>query len=153
MAERVNVTIFGQKYDILGDKDAQDIIKVAEYVNNKMHLISKMTEKNGTGTVATLTALNIADENFDALGLIERLKQEKEKVERENEQFSQKLEDSNRSLKESRESIENMRQDQQGDASRFSELEQKCKEYENTIFDQQMEIIQLKSSLEKYERE
>ena len=41
----------------------------------------------------------------------------------------------------------------QKDGERFKQLEDKCAEYENQIFDLQMENIQLKSELEKLRRD
>ena len=79
MDEKVNVKIFGQDYLISGDKDKEDIEKVAEYVDNKMHLIARVTDKRGTGTIAVLTAINITDEYFDAMDEIERLKEKNRK--------------------------------------------------------------------------
>ena len=134
MAQSANVTIFGQTYTIAGDKDSDEIYKVAEYIDNKMRLISKMASQSGYGQVAVLAALNVADEYFDALSRNEKLKVEKEKLEKENEHYAEVF------------------KEQQDDAGKAGELEKKCKEYESTIFDLQMENIQLKSAIEKFEK-
>ena len=153
----VAVTIFGHNYVVAGDKEKEEIEKVAEYVDNKMHMISKIGGQIGVGTVGTLTALNIADEYFDALNQIEKLKAENDKLEREADHYAKKLDDLKKSYAQSKENMDklmkNQMQSKSGDADKVAELEQKCNEYESTIFDLHMENIQLKSALEKAGRD
>jgi cell division protein ZapA (FtsZ GTPase activity inhibitor) len=153
MDERVNVKIFGQDYLISGDKDKEDIEKVAEYVDNKMHLIARVTDKRGTGTIAVLTAINITDEYFDAMDEIERLKAANQQIEKDAQRYLKMLDDTKESHMQSKENLDKLMEQSKEDETKYRELEKKCSEYENSIFDLQMENIQLKSEIEKLTKE
>jgi cell division protein ZapA (FtsZ GTPase activity inhibitor) len=153
MDERVNVKIFGQDYLISGDKEKEEIEKVAEYVDNKMHLIARVTDKRGTGTIAVLTAVNITDEYFDAMDEIERVKQANQQLEKDSQRYLKMLDDTKETHKQSKENLDKLKEQSKEDESKYRELEKKCSEYENSIFDLQMENIQLKSEIEKLTKE
>ena len=153
MDEKVNVKIFGQDYLISGDKDKEDIEKVAEYVDNKMHLIARVTDKRGTGTIAVLTAINITDEYFDAMDEIERLKAANQQIEKDAQRYLKMLDDTKATHKQSKENLDKLMEQSKEEETKYRELEKKCSEYENSIFDLQMENIQLKSEIEKLTKE
>ena len=153
MDERVNVKIYGQDYLISGDKEREEIEKVAEYVDNKMHLIARVTDKRGTGTIAVLTAINITDEYFDAMDEIERLKASNQQIEKDAQRYLKMLDDTKESHMQSKENLDKLREQSKEDETKYRELEKKCSEYENSIFDLQMENIQLKSEIEKLTKE
>lgn len=84
MQKAVEVKILGQKITLRSDDGEEHIRRVAEYVDEKMHEVSKSTSPRGKYSVAMLVALNIADEyhrlkdNHDAVAsrvdrLIDRL--------------------------------------------------------------------------------
>lgn len=52
---KVNVKIYGQEYTIAGDKPREHIIKVADYVDNKMNQIAKALP---TGSASSLLYIN-----------------------------------------------------------------------------------------------
>lgn len=145
----VRVKIFGQDYNIAGDKSADEIQKLADYVDNKMRLVAKMTEKNTGGVIPALTALNIAEELFDALDQADRLKADKAKLDKDNKRMVKLLDESKASFIKEKEAFEKLKKEREEEHSQFSDLEKKCTEYENSVFDLQMENIQLKSELEK----
>ncbi len=153
MDEKVNVKIFGQDYLISGDKEKEDIEKVAEYVDNKMHLIARVTDKRGTGTIAVLTAINITDEYFDAMDEIERLKASNQQIEKDAQRYLKMLDDTKESHMQSKENLDKLMEQSKEEETKYRELEKKCSEYENSIFDLQMENIQLKSEIEKLTKE
>ena len=153
MDERVNVKIFGQDYLISGDKEKEEIEKVAEYVDNKMHLIARVTDKRGTGTIAVLTAVNITDEYFDAMDEIERLKAANQQIEKDAQRYLKMLDDTKETHKQSKENLDKLMEQSKEEETKYRELEKKCSEYENSIFDLQMENIQLKSEIEKLTKE
>ena len=153
MDERVNVKIYGQDYLIYGEKEREEIEKVAEYVDNKMHLIARVTDKRGTGTIAVLTAVNITDEYFDAMDEIERLKASNQQIEKDAQRYLKMLDDTKESHMQSKENLDKLREQSKEDETKYRELEKKCSEYENSIFDLQMENIQLKSEIEKLTKE
>ena len=43
MDSKVTVKIYGQDYTILGEKTEDEIVRIAEYVDNKMNLISRFS--------------------------------------------------------------------------------------------------------------
>ncbi len=145
----VKVKIFGQEYNIAGDKSAEDIQKLAEYVDEKMRLIARMTDASGGGVVQVMTAINIAEEYFDAMQKIEDLQDEIAKSGKDSQNYVKMLEDSKNAQSKVKESMDQLQKDREEERKEYKELEKKCTDYENTIFDLQMENIQLKSELEK----
>ena len=64
MEARVKVNIYGNEYSIMGEAEPEYILKLAEYINNKMEDIGKTISSGNTAQLAILAALNIADEYF-----------------------------------------------------------------------------------------
>jgi cell division protein ZapA len=64
MEARIKVNIYGNDYSIIGEAEPEYILKLAEYINNKMKEIGKTLASGNTAQIAILTALNIADEYF-----------------------------------------------------------------------------------------
>jgi cell division protein ZapA len=58
----VRVEIFDQVYNLRGS-DPEYILKLAEYVDNKMRAVAEATNTIDTVRLAVLAALNIADEH------------------------------------------------------------------------------------------
>ncbi|MGI6211660.1 MAG: cell division protein ZapA [Anaerovoracaceae bacterium] len=152
MDEKAQVSIYGQNYIIAGDESPEEIQKIAEYVDNKMRLVAKMTGKTSGSSIAVLTSVNVAEEYFQSLDEIEKLKAEKEHAEEECEKYERQLEESKKSFEQNKESLQKLKDEKKEQDDRFKDVDKKCSEYENTIFDLQMENIQLKSELEKYKK-
>ncbi|MDY2959549.1 MAG: cell division protein ZapA [Hornefia sp.] len=152
MSDKVDVKIYGQTYSITGDKTPQEIEKIAGYVDDRMHLISKVMGRNGTSAIAVLTSINIAEEFFDEKDEMERLKTANEQLERDTAHYIKLWEDAKKNYKQLREIMDKMKQDGQKEDKKFKDLKDRCSEFENQIFDLQMENIQLKSQLEKIQR-
>jgi cell division protein ZapA len=70
----VEVEIFGQKFIIKSDEEQAYILKLAEYVDSKMHEVNEKLQLSTPRKVAVLTALNITHELFS----MKREMQEKE---------------------------------------------------------------------------
>ena len=149
MESKVTVKIFGQEYTIAGDKAAEGIEKIAEYVDNKMRLISRVAGDSGQGSIAILSAINVAEEYFDALSQIEQLKISKTQLENDSKYYLKMWEDAKQNSMQYKESMSEIKTQKKENDERFKELQAKCSEYENSFFDLQMENIQLKSELEK----
>lgn len=64
MEHKVKVKIFGNMYNIQGDAEPEYIVKLAEYVNEKMQEVSQNLPSGNSLQIAILAALNIADEYF-----------------------------------------------------------------------------------------
>lgn len=149
MDNRAIVKIFGQEYNIAGDKSEEEICRIAEYVDEKMRLISKVAGESAGGSIAILSAINIAEEYFDSLDQIESLKSAKLQLENDAKYYQKMWEDAKKSFRQHKDDMETMKSQQVEEEERFKDLEAKCSEYENSFFDLQMENIQLKSEIDK----
>ena len=149
MDSRVTVKIYGQEYTIAGDKSEEEIEKIAEYVDNKMRLISRVAGDSAQGSIGMLSAINIAEEYFEALNQIEQLRISKTQLENDSKYYLKMWEDAKKNFIQYQDSMNEMKNQKKESEQRFKELQSKCTEYENSFFDLQMENIQLKSELEK----
>ncbi|MBR5315689.1 MAG: cell division protein ZapA [Firmicutes bacterium] len=149
MENKVTVKIYGQEYTITGDKSGEEIRRIAEYVDNKMRLISRVAGEAAQGSIAILSAINIAEEYFDALAQMEALRTSKTQLENDSKYYLKMWEDAKSNFSQYKENLADMKMQRQEHEDRFKELQAKCTEYENSFFDLQMENIQLKSELEK----
>ncbi len=77
--DTIDVEIFGQSYKIRGDADEKHILKLAEYVDEKMREIVEATSTVDTMKVAILASLNIADEYFQIKKELDRIEDEARK--------------------------------------------------------------------------
>ena len=93
MSEKVQVKIYGQTYSITGDKTNEQIQEIADYVDERMRLISKIMGRNGTSSTAVLTAVNIGEELFDLKEEIERLRTANDQLERDSAHYIKLWED------------------------------------------------------------
>jgi cell division protein ZapA len=64
MENKVRVQIFGSTYHIQGEADPEYIVRLAEYVNEKMQEVGGGQRMSNQLQTAILAALNIADEFF-----------------------------------------------------------------------------------------
>lgn len=69
---RITVDIYGMQYKLAGHSSSGHMRRVAQYVDEQMHLIAKGFPKLDTQRVAVLTAVNLADQYL-------RLSDEREK--------------------------------------------------------------------------
>jgi len=149
MDSRVTVKIYGQEFTISGDKSEEEIIKIAEYVDNKMRLISRVAGDAGQGSIGILSAVNIAEEYFEAMNQVEQLRTAKQQMENDSKYYLKMWEDAKKNFMQYKDNMTEMKNQKKESEERFKELQSKCTEYENSFFDLQMENIQLKSELEK----
>lgn len=149
MENKVTVKIYGQEYTISGDKSEEEIEKIAEYVDNKLRLISRVAGDSAQGSIFILSAINIAEEYFDALNQIEQLRIAKAQLENDSKYYLKMWEDAKKSFIANKDTVAEMKTRSKETEEKFKELQARCTEYENSFFDLQMENIQLKSELEK----
>ena len=149
MDSKVTVKIYGQEYTIAGDKTEEEIQRIAEYVDNKMRLISRVAGEAGQGSIGILTAINIAEEYFDALNQIEQLRISKTQMENDSKYYLKMWEDAKKNFAQYKETLSQMQNQKQEHEERFKEMQSKFTEYVISFFVLQMENIQLKSELEK----
>lgn len=149
MDSKASVKIYGREYNISGDKSEEEICHIADYVDKKMRLINRVAGDSAAGSIAILSAVNIAEEYFDALDEIEAVKSEKMKIENEAKYYQKMWEDTEKKFQQYKEDVSNFKKMRASSEESLKELQAKCSEYENSFFDLQMENIQLKSEIEK----
>ncbi len=147
---KVKVRIYGQEHTVTGEKDEDAIKQIAAHVDEKMRELGRSFSTNGQGTLAVLTALNIADEYFDAMEQIEQLEEEKEVLENDTKHYIQMWEEAKKSFVQYKESAARAAEEKENSEKRYQELETKCSDFENSFFDLQMENLRLKRELEEY---
>ena len=145
---KVKVRIYGQEYTIAGERDEETIRKVADHVNTKMRELGRGFSSNGQGTLAVLTAINIADEYFGAQEEIQRLEESKAQLEKDVEHYIKMWDEAKKSFVQYKDSAAKVADEKQKSEEKYRELEAKCSEFENMFFDLQMENLQLKNELD-----
>ncbi len=74
MGKEVEVKILGNKYSFITDRDPNDAIRIATFVDEEARKIKEDEPYSSESTIAILTALNIADKLFTIGSDIEELK-------------------------------------------------------------------------------
>lgn len=134
--KKVNVTIDGVEYQVVGEREEAEIVKVAKYIDNKLNKVRESAPKLNKVDATILTSVNIVDQLFEGQKKIEELQTRidslkdgyhstTEDVEKEFDSVLAKLADSERNSKE---------------------LERKIKELEDVIEKKDKEIETLKKS-------
>ncbi len=102
---KVNVKIYGQEYIVTGDSSKEDIVKVAAYVDMKMHEIADAAKSVGATphNVAILAAMNIANENLKTLNEVDTLKQLNVQLEKDAQHYVQLWDESKKNYTEYKE--------------------------------------------------
>lgn len=95
---RVTVKIYGQEYTIAGDKSREHIIKVADYVDMKMHEIAKVVSGVSMSSLAVLSAVNVADDYFTAIEKLSSLKLQNEQLEKDSKHYVQLWDEAKKSF-------------------------------------------------------
>ncbi len=88
---RVNVELMGKTFTVKGDADPQYMAQVASYVNSKIHEMQRLTSGDNT-KMLLLTALNIADELFQAKRGVQVSPDEAQQIERRTQALLRMLE-------------------------------------------------------------
>ena len=146
---KVKVKIYGQEYTISGERDEQTIIEIAEYVDTKMREISRFFSSTVPGSLAALSAVNIADELFEAREEVAKVKEEKAQLERDAENYMKMWDEAKKSFASYKEWASKASEDMKVLEEKCRALEERCSEFESSYFDVQMENIRLKDQLEK----
>jgi len=74
VGKEVEVKILGNKYSFITDKNPEEALKIAMFVDELAKIIKKEEPYSSESTIAILTALNIADKYFELANEIEKLK-------------------------------------------------------------------------------
>lgn len=89
MAEvnKVTVKIYGQEYIISGEMSREHIMRVADYVDAKMHEVAEALPNGSTSSLAVLSAVNAADDYFSAAELVSQLKTKNVQLEKDSQHY------------------------------------------------------------------
>jgi cell division protein ZapA len=136
MSERnaVAVKIYGQEYNISGEASRDHIMRVADYVDNKMQEIGEVVNASNSG-VAVLAAVNIADEFFGREREIEELKEKNDQLVSDTQRYALLWEEAKQSLAQYKEEMAGTRAQQEENLrtlndknARIAELNQQLQE-------------------------
>ncbi|WP_027398715.1 cell division protein ZapA [Anaerovorax odorimutans] len=95
---KVSVKIYGHEYTIAGNKTRDHIIKVADFVDRKMHEIAKALPTGSTADLAVLSAVNIADDYYTSIDTVNELKSQNEQLEKDSRHYVQLWEEAKKSF-------------------------------------------------------
>ncbi len=152
MGNRVKVRIYGQDYTIAGDRDEETIKEIAAYVDTKMKEIGRNFATNAQGSLAVLAAINVADEYFSAKAQVEELSAAKAQMEKDAQHYMNMWDEAKKSFLQYKESAARSGEEKKEAEERYRQLQEKCKEFEASFFDIQMENLKLKQELDRYRR-
>ena len=145
---KVKIRIYGQEYTIVGERSQDEIIKAAQYVDERMQFIGRNSNLGSTTSLAVLSAVNIADEIFSIRDELEQLRALNSQLEADAQKYVNLWDEAKKNVIQYRNEIEDLRQ-KASDDSQLKEIQRKYKELESSFFDLQMENVQLKSRLDK----
>ena len=180
-SNKVSVKIYGQEYVISGTKSREQIIKVAAYVDSRMHEIASAVPSCSVSDLAVLSAVNIADEKVECSDEIEELKKLNVQLEKDAQHYVQLWDEAKKNHIQYKDETSNIVQVSEDLRKQLALKEQEileikkaeedtieqlkkefdkviadadaqCKELENSFFDLQMENLQLKKELETLKR-
>lgn len=145
---KVKIRIYGQEYTIVGERSQDEIIKAAQYVDERMQFIGRNSNLGSTTSLAVLSAVNIADEIFSIKEELEQLRTLNAQLEADAKKYVDLWDDAKKNVIQYRNEIEDLRK-KASDDSQLREIQRRYKELESSFFDLQMENVQLKSRLDK----
>lgn len=148
---KVKIRIYGQEYTIVGERSQDEIIKAAQYVDERMQFIGRNSNLGYTTSLAVLSAVNIADEIFSIKEELEQLRTLNAQLEADAKKYVDLWDDAKKNVIQYRNEIEDLRK-KASDDSQLREIQRRYKELESSFFDLQMENVQLKSRLDKTEK-
>ena len=148
---KVKIRIYGQEYTIVGERSQDEIIKAAQYVDERMQFIGRNSNLGSTTSLAALSAVNIADEIFSIKEELEQLRTLNAQLEADAKKYVDLWDDAKKNVIQYRNEIEDLRK-KASDDSQLREIQRRYKELESSFFDLQMENVQLKSRLDKTEK-
>lgn len=148
---KVKIRIYGQEYTIVGERSQDEIIKAAQYVDERMQFIGRNSNLGSTTSLAVLSAVNIADEIFSIKEELEQLRTLNAQLEADAKKYVDLWDDAKKNVIQYRNEIEDLRK-KASDDSQLREIQRRYRELESSFFDLQMENVQLKSRLDKTEK-
>lgn len=89
MANKVEVTIYGREYTIVGDRTREEIVRLAAHVDEKMNEVAGSLPAGAMSQIAVLAAVNMADEYFDLKNAVASLNQRMNELEQEKKKYTE----------------------------------------------------------------
>jgi cell division protein ZapA (FtsZ GTPase activity inhibitor) len=120
-SNRVNVTIFKREYTVSGSKPRDYIVQVADYVDSVMNDVSDSVGDMSVSSLAVLSAVNIADDLFEAREVLDAKETEKDQLQKDIAHYIQLWEEAKRNFLQNKE-------DSQDFADRMAGVQEKLNE-------------------------
>lgn len=158
-ANKVNVRIYDHDYVLTGDKPRDHMIRVAAYVDTKIHEIAGGFKNYSATALAVLSAVNIADEYFSVMDRVNESKITNEQMEGDIHRYEQLWEEAKKSLTEHKEESRRIYEEKEALSERLHALErgmdealrQKERELQEALFEKELMIEELTLSSQNVE--
>ena len=147
---RVTVKIAGQEYTISGEMSREHIMRVADYVDSKIAEIAKMLPSATSVSLATLAAVNAADDYFTVLEETRDLRNRCAQLEKDSAHYVQlwdeakknflQYKESAQSSLEHREQLQKLFNDKTVEYSRLSSAHEELKKQYQALLEQNQEM-------------
>lgn len=89
---KVKVSIYGNEYTMVSEKDEAEVLKIAKYIDEEMKSLSEKYPKLSGSQVSILTTINITEQLFDCGYENEALNNEKQELTKQNKELLNKIE-------------------------------------------------------------
>ncbi|MDR1245810.1 MAG: cell division protein ZapA [Clostridiales Family XIII bacterium] len=106
--EKVSVKIYGQEYTVTGEKTQSYMARVAAYVDEKMKQLSGVLPNGSVSELASLAAVNIADELFTNEYSADEVKNRNEQLENDTQHYISLWEEAKKSFLHYKEESQNL---------------------------------------------
>lgn len=134
---KVHVKIYGQEFTISGDQPRDHIMKVADYVDRKMHELASALPPCPVSSLAVLAAVNNADEYFNALRRVDDQLSKYLQMEKDVQHYVQLWEEAKRNFLQYKEDAQNAIAQKEELERRYHEKEDQIssltRKYENLL--------------------
>ncbi|MGI6722422.1 MAG: cell division protein ZapA [Anaerovoracaceae bacterium] len=138
---KVSVSIYGQDYTIVGNKQPEYIARVAAHVDSCMNEIAEGVKGGPISSLAVLSAVNIADEMFQLQDQLSELKRINEQLESDVQHYVQLWE-------EAKKSFSSYKVDAQNE---IQGLTQQKDELQSQLNEKDREVEEMMRTRQKYE--
>lgn len=89
---KVTVKINGREYSVVGAEPKEYLLKVSNFVDEKMETVAKANKKLSTSMIAVLTCINIADQYLKTKGRLEEIEKEIQQPQQEISELESRVE-------------------------------------------------------------
>lgn len=171
MKNKVIVKINGQDYPIIGAESKEYLLKVGNFVDEKMQLVAKNNTRLSTSMIAVLTCVNIADQFLKLQSYVETIEKEHvdplnelEEIKKDYDTLLKELEEKSESLyffqnqaeellvyKEKMEKEnEELKKKLDESLSDLDNAENIINDLQNKLFQNQIKLVQARKDLKEY---